>query len=233
MASVHHLQLRSTLVFWETCSFGCCTACLYYYFCWVCIYMLLYILLNLKVNHHYCIGFIYEGYLLHGIMPVNIEQRRAEIGKFNGCSLHSIVKLHLNLFNLLFNMFLVSFCIITITVCFITNFQILLYIITLFLFLCDFLPFLSPFISYSNFSYFYKLIFTKRSCTNYLYMTSFVDVVYWTYFLHIILLQHRYIYRNQWTWASKWKNQKFLLLSLECSQSYSTQLIQDFSAWSI
>ena len=57
-------------------------------------------------------------------MLVNIEQRRAEIDNFNGCSLHSIVKLHLNLFNLLFNIFLASFQIIAITVCYITKFQI-------------------------------------------------------------------------------------------------------------
>ena len=68
----------------------------------------------MEVNHHYCIGFIGEDCLLYGIMPVNMEQWRAEIWNFNGCSLHSIVKLHPNLFNLLFNMFLVSFCIIAI-----------------------------------------------------------------------------------------------------------------------
>ena len=123
-------------------------------------------------------------------MPVIIEQWRAEIGSFNSFSVHSIVKLHLNLFNLLFNMFLVSFCIIAITVCFITKFQILLYLTTLFLVLCNFLPFLSPFISYSNFSHFYKLIFMKRSFTTYLCMTSFVDVLYSTYFLHVLLLEH-------------------------------------------
>ena len=50
-------------------------------------------------------------------------------------------------------------------------------------------PLSSTSISYSNFSYFCKLIFIKRSFTNYLYITSFVDVVYSTYFLHILLLQ--------------------------------------------
>ena len=47
-------------------------------------------------------------------MPVNTEQWRAEIGSFNGRSQHLIVKLHLNLLNLLFSMFLVSSCIIAI-----------------------------------------------------------------------------------------------------------------------
>ena len=64
------------------------------------------------------------------------------------------------------------------------------------LFLCDFLPFLSTCTSYSNFSHFPKFIFIKRSFTNYLYITSFIDVVYSTYFLHILLLQHRDIETN-------------------------------------
>ena len=146
--------------------------------------MLFFIFLNLELNHHYCIRFIIEGCLLYGIMPVNIEQWRAEIWDFNGCSLHSIVKLHLNLFNLLFNLFLVSFCIIAITVSYITKFQNFLDLITLFL--CDFLPFLSTSLFYGSFSHFCKLIFIKRSFTYYLYITSFVDVVYSTYFLHML-----------------------------------------------
>ena len=82
-------------------------------------------------------------------------------GCFNGCSLHSAVKLHINLFNLLVNIFLVSFCIIAITICYITKFQFFLYLTTIFL--CNFLPFLSASISYSNFSHFSKFIFIKRS----------------------------------------------------------------------
>ena len=125
------------------------------------------------------------------ILPVNIEQWHAEIGSFNGFSLHSVVKVYLNLFNVLFNMFLVSFCIIAISVCHITKFQVFLFLVTLFL--CDFLPFLSASvfsICYSNFSHFSKFIFIKTSFTNYLYLTSFFDVVYFTYFLHILLVQH-------------------------------------------
>ena len=91
-------------------------------------------------------------------------------------------------------MFLVSSCIIAITVCYITKLQIFLYLTTLFL--CDFLAFLSTSISYSNFSHFSKFIFIKRSFTNFLYITSFIDVVYSTYFLHILLLQHGDIETN-------------------------------------
>ena len=121
-------------------------------------------------------------------MPVNTEQWGAEIGSFNGCSLHLNVKLHLHLLNLLFSMFLVSFCIIAITACYITKLQIFLYLTTVFL--CDFLAFLSTSISYCNFSHFPKSIFIKRSFANFLYKTLFIDVVYSTYFLHILLLQH-------------------------------------------
>ena len=122
-------------------------------------------------------------------MPANIEQWHAEIESFNGCSLHSIVKLHLNLFNLLFNMFLMSFCIIAITACYITKSQFFLYLTTLIL--CNILPFLSTSISYGNFSHFSKVILIKRSFTNYLCITLFIDIVYSTYFLHTLLLQHR------------------------------------------
>ena len=119
-------------------------------------------------------------------MPVIIEQWRAEIGSFNSFSVHSIVKLHLNLFNLLFNMFLVSF-----------------------LFLCDFLPFLSTSISYRNFNHYSKFIFIKRSFTNYLYITSFIDVVYSTYFFHILLLQHGDIETNPGPQKKKKKSKIF------------------------
>ena len=97
-------------------------------------------------EHQCCNGFVSEGCLSIEVMPVNIGQSRVKIGNFHICSLHSIVKLHLNFFNLLFSMFLVSFCIISITSCFITKFKILLYLTTLYLFLCDFIPFLSIFI---------------------------------------------------------------------------------------
>ena len=137
-------------------------------------------------------------------MPVNTAQRHAEIGSLNGCSLHLIVKLHLNLLNLLFSMFLVSFCIIAKTVCYITKLQFFLHLTTLFL--CNFLAFLATNISYSNSSDFSKFIFIKRSTTNYLYITSFIDVVYSTYFLHILLLQHENIENNPGPQKEKTKN---------------------------
>ena len=101
-------------------------------------------------------------------------------------------------------MFLVSFCIIALTVCYITKFQIFLYLITLFLW--DFLPFLSTSISYSSFNHFSKFIFIKRSFTNYLHITSLIDVAYSTYFLHILLLQHGDIETNPGPQKEKKKN---------------------------
>ena len=91
-------------------------------------------------------------------------------------------------------MFLLSFCIIAITVCYITKIQFFLYLTRLFL--CDFLAFLSNSISYSNFSHFYKFTFIKRRFTNFLCITSFIDVVYSTYFFHILLLQRGHIENN-------------------------------------
>ena len=38
------------------------------------------IFLNLEVNHHYAVGFIWESCLSCGIMPVNIEQWRKNFG---------------------------------------------------------------------------------------------------------------------------------------------------------
>ena len=116
------------------------------------------------------------------IMPVTVGQLFAEIGSFNGCSLQSIVKLHLNLFNLLFNVFLVSFCIIEITVSYITKFQVFLYLTALF-YLHLHLFFQPSFLT-ANFC---KLMFLKSLFTNHFCITSFVDVVYCTYFLNILL----------------------------------------------
>ena len=137
-------------------------------------------------------------------MSINTEQWQAEIGSFNDCSQHLIVKLLLNLLNLLFSMFLVSFFIIAITVCYITKPQIFLYLTTLFL--CDFLAFLSTSTSYSNFSHLSKFIFIKRSFTNVLYITSFINVAYSTYFLHILLLQHGDTETNPGPQKEKTKN---------------------------
>ena len=58
------------------------------------------------------------------------------------------------------------------------------------------LHFLSTSISYSNFSNLSKFISIKRSFLNYLYITSFIDVVDSTFFLHILLLQQGDIETN-------------------------------------
>ena len=122
MASVHHLQLSTTFVFRETCSFSSLDSMFLLFLLILCLHVTFYILkFGGKSSRLHWIAL--EGCLLYGIMPVSIEQWRAEIGSFSNCSLHSVVTLHLNLFNLLFNMFLVSFCIIAITVCYITKFK--------------------------------------------------------------------------------------------------------------
>ena len=50
-------------------------------------------------------------------MPVDIEQWRSEIGDFSGCSQLSLVKLYLNMRDLMNNMFLVLICTFALSVC--------------------------------------------------------------------------------------------------------------------
>ena len=52
-------------------------------------------------------------------MPVDIEQWRAEIGNFNGCSQFSVVKLYLNMRNLIKIMFLKLICTFSLFACYI------------------------------------------------------------------------------------------------------------------
>lgn len=104
-------------------------------------------------------------------MPVNIEKCYAEIGSFNGCLLYSIVKLHLNLLNLLFHMFLVFICIIKLTVCYITKFQV--FFISLHF---SYMPVPLFFQSLSPISQFLRAPFSKRLFTIYLYISTFADV---------------------------------------------------------
>ena len=80
-------------------------------------------------------------------------------------------------------MFVVFIYFIAITVCYITKFEVFLYLSIL-----VFLPFLSAFVFYNNFHSFCELMFPEKSFTDYLYITTFVDVVYSTYFLHTLLL---------------------------------------------
>lgn len=126
-------------------------------------------------------------------MPVNTEQWLPKIESFNGCSLHSIAKLYLNLFNLLFNMLLAIISIVATAVYFITKFQFFMYLITLFLY--AFIPFLLVSISCSNIHK-RKLISSEKPFTNCLYKTSLL--IYCIYFCSNIK------YRNQY-WAKKLK----------------------------
>ena len=71
------------------------------------------------------------------------------------------------------------------------------------------LSLLSTSLSYNNFSHFCKFIFIKRSFTNYLYIISFIHVVYSTYFLHILLLQYGDIETNPGPQKEKKKNLSF------------------------
>ena len=90
MSPVHQLQLCTMFVFWETFSASFWIVCFYYFVYFV--LMLLFVFLNFKLNHHYCNGLMWDGCLClcDGIMPINIEQWHAEIGRFYGCSNHCI-----------------------------------------------------------------------------------------------------------------------------------------------
>ena len=52
-------------------------------------------------QNHKLSEFILGGYSYIGIMLVDIEQWRAEIGNFNGCLHYAIIKLEINLFNIM------------------------------------------------------------------------------------------------------------------------------------
>ena len=95
-----------------------------------------------------------RGFFMSWIMPVDVEQQRAEIGNFNECLLYAVIKIKLNLFHimtnvrqdlvlflaillhciskdnavLLFNVsciYCVTFCLKTYTLCCLSMFQIL------------------------------------------------------------------------------------------------------------
>ena len=48
----------------------------------------------------------------------------------------------------------------------------------------------------SRFCSLYKCLFVHRPFTNYLYLTTFIDVLFSTYFVHVLLLQHGDIETN-------------------------------------
>ena len=138
-------------------------------------------------------------------MPIDIEQWRAEIGNFNGHSQHSIVNLYLNLSNLLSYIVLMFICIFVLTLSLIIKLQ------SFWVFAIGFLYAISSLVSVSFlWSNILKLIFPERPSTNYFYVITFIDVLYSTYYLHILLLQNGHIETNPGP------TQKLLLLPLEC-----------------
>ena len=169
-------EKHSHLVFRKHVSFIVFVDLLVTYF----IYFFFFTFLNLEGTHPYCIWFKEVGCSWYAITSVNSEQYRAEIGSFNECLIHSILKLHQNLFNLFLNMLLVVFSIIALTVCYIIKCKVLLYLTILFLYV--FLPFLSTSVYYSNFSHFCKLIFFWRK--------HFLTTCTW---LHLLILYTRLI----------------------------------------
>ena len=55
----------------------------------------------------------------------------------------------------------------------------------------------------------WKRLFAQRPFTNYLYITTFIDVLLSTYFLHVLLLQHGDIETNPGPTKGKIKNLSF------------------------
>ena len=147
-------------------------------------------------------------------MPVEIEQWHAEIGNFNGCSQLSVIKLFLNMCNLLNNMFLVLICTFALSVCCL-KFYVFSYLTKVLSFsvLIFFLPVMGS-IFCSRFSSLCKHLFVHRPFTNYLYITTFIDLLFSTYFLHVLFLQHGDIEANPGPAKEKIKNLFFF--SLEC-----------------
>ena len=105
-------------------------------------------------------------------MPIDIEQWRAETEDFNGYSQNSIVKLYLNLFNLLSYIILMLICIFVLTLTIITKLQAFGYFAIDFLYV--FASLVSVSISWSNIL---KLIFTEIPSTNYFYI---ITLMYYT-----------------------------------------------------
>ena len=126
----------------------------------LCLFILVF--LNLKVHHHYCVGFILEDCLFFRLMPIDIEQLRAEIGNFNGYSQHSIVKLYLNFFNLLSYIALIFICIFVLTLSLTTKLQTFWYFT---------LSFLCGFASSVSVSIFRVIFFSSFSLRDHLQAT--------------------------------------------------------------
>ena len=141
-------------------------------------------------------------------MPVDIEQWRTEIGDFNRCSQISVIKLYLNMRNLI-NMFLVLICTLALSVCCL-KFYVFSYLTKVLSFsVLIFFPLVMGSIFCSSFYSLCKRLFVHRPFTNYLYITAFIDVLFSTYFLHVLILQHGDIETNPGPTKEKIKNLSF------------------------
>ena len=111
-------------------------------------------------------------------MPVDIGQLCAEIGNFSGCSQLSVMKL--NKYNLINDTFLVLICTFALSVCCLKFYdysyrtKVLSFSVLIF-----FLPVLGS-IFCSRFCSLCKHLFIHIPFTNYLYITTFIDVLFST-----------------------------------------------------
>ena len=139
-------------------------------------------------------------------MPADIEQWGAEIGNFNGCSQLSVIKLYLNVRNLI-NMLLVLIC--TLSVCCL-KFYVFSYLTKVLSFsvLILFPPAMGS-IFCSSFCSLCKRLFVRRPFTNCLCIIAFIDVLFSIYFLHVLILQHGDIETNLRPTKGKIKNLPF------------------------
>ena len=119
----------------------------------------------------------------------------------NEYSQHLTVKLYLNLFKLLSYIVLLFICVSVLTLSLITKLQAFRFFTIGFLYI--FASLLSVSISWSNIL---KLIFPERPSTNYFRIIKFIDVLYSTYYLYILLLQHGDIKANPGSPKEKLKN---------------------------
>ena len=114
--------------------------------------------------------------------------------------------------DLINNMFLVLICTFALSVCF--KFYVFPYLskVNSFSVLMFFLPVLGSIVA--DFLNLCKRLFVHRPFTNYLYITTFIDVLFSAYFLHVLLLQHGDIETNPG--PTKEKIKKSFFLSMEC-----------------
>ena len=150
-------------------------------------------------------------------MSVDIKQWRAEIGTFNGCSQLTAVTLYLNMRHLISNMFLVLICTIPLPVCYIKFYlfsdltkELLFSVLMFFLHVLG-----SSFCS--RFCSICKCSFTHIPFTHCLYIITFTYILFTSYFMHILLLQHGDIETNLGPTKDKFNFFFFFFLMLfEC-----------------